>query len=65
MVYKRSSSGRRGHDRMVQLPVPIITKVVSFNSVHREMHPIQLNVTEFVSDLRQVGGFLQQYNSPP
>jgi hypothetical protein len=44
----------------LQLPVPIITKVVSFNSVHREMHSIQLNVIEFVSDLRQVGGLLRQ-----
>jgi len=52
--------GRRGHDRMVVgllLPtqsVPITINVVSSN------HPqaIQHYVIKFVSDLRQVGGFL-------
>jgi hypothetical protein len=38
--------------------VPITTKVVSLNSVHGEVHSIQHYVIKFVSDLRQVGGFL-------
>ena len=39
--------------------VPIITKVVSSNDVHGEMYSIQHYVIKFVSDLRQVGGFLR------
>jgi hypothetical protein len=35
------------------------TKVVSSNPVHGEVYLIQPYVTEFVSDLRQVGGFLR------
>ena len=38
--------------------VPIITKVVSTNPVHGEVYSIQHYVIKFVSDLRQVGGFL-------
>jgi len=44
----------------VQLPVqsvPIITKVVSLNSVHHEVYSIQRYVIKCVSDLRQVGVF--------
>ena len=37
----------------------IITKVVSSNPVHGEVYSIQHYVIKFVSDLRQVGGFLQ------
>jgi hypothetical protein len=46
-----------------QLPVqsvPITTKVVSLNPVHGEVYSIQHYVIKFVSDLRQVGGFLHQ-----
>ena len=46
----------------LQLPlqsVPITTKVVSSNPVHGEVYSIQHYVIKFVSDLRQVGGFLQ------
>ena len=46
----------------LQLPVqsvPMTTKVVSSNSVHGEVYSIQHYVIKFVSDLRQVGGFLQ------
>jgi hypothetical protein len=56
--------GRRGRDRMVvglQLSVksmPIITKVVSSNPFHDEVYSIQHYGIKFVSDLRQVGGFL-------
>jgi hypothetical protein len=45
----------------LQLPVqsvPITTKVVSLNPVHGEVYSIQHYVTKFVSDFRQVGGFL-------
>jgi hypothetical protein len=52
--------GRRGRDRMIldlQLPmqsVPITTNVVSSNPTQAKQH----YVIKFVSDLRQVGGFL-------
>jgi hypothetical protein len=39
--------------------VPITTKVVSSNPVHGEVYSIHHYVIKFVSDLRQVGGFLQ------
>ena len=45
----------------LQLPVqlvPITTKVVGSNPVHGEVYTIQLYVIKFVSDLRQVSGFL-------
>ena len=37
----------------------ITTKFVSSSSVHSEVYSIQHYVIKFVSDLRQVGGFLQ------
>ena len=44
----------------LQLPVQSvpITKVVSLNPVHGEVHSIQHYVIKFVNDLRQVSGFL-------
>jgi hypothetical protein len=45
--------------------VPITTKVVSSNPVHGEVYSIQRYVTKFVSDLRQVGGFLRVLRFPP
>ena len=42
--------------------MPITTKVVSLNTVHGEVCSIQHYVIKFVSDLRQVDGFLR---SPP
>jgi hypothetical protein len=36
---------------------PITTKVVSVNPIHGEVYSIQNHVIQFVSDLRQVGGF--------
>jgi hypothetical protein len=36
-----------------------MTKVVSLNPVHGKMYLIQHYVIKFVSDLRQVGGFLR------
>ena len=47
----------------LQLPlklVSITTKVVSSNPVHGEVYSIQHYVIKFVSDLRQVGGFLSR-----
>jgi hypothetical protein len=51
-----------------QLPmqsVPIITDVVSSNPTHDEVYSMQHYVIKFVSDLRQVGGFLQVLLFPP
>ena len=51
--------------------LPITTKVVSSNPVHGEVYSIQHYVIKFVSDLRQVvgflrySGFLHQENWPP
>ena len=63
--------GSRGRDRMVVgftttcESVPITTKVVSSNPVRGEMYSIQQYVITFVSDLRQVGGFLRVLRFPP
>ena len=38
--------------------LPITTKIVSLNPVHGEVYSIQHYVIKFVSDLRQVDGFL-------
>jgi hypothetical protein len=63
----------RGRDRMVvgftttyMQSVPITTKVVSSNPVHVEVYLIQHYVIKFVSDLRQVNGFLRvlQFHPP-
>ena len=45
--------------------VPITTKVVSSNPVNGEVYSIQHYVIKFVSDLRQVGGFLRLLRFPP
>jgi len=39
--------------------VSITTNVVSLNCVHGKVYSIQHYVIQFVSDLRQVGGFLR------
>jgi hypothetical protein len=52
----------------LQLPmqsVSITTNVVSSNLAHGEVYPIQHCVIKFVSDLRQVGGFLRVLRFPP
>ena len=56
--------GRRSRDRMVvgQQPiqlVPITAKVVSSNLSHVELYSTQHYVIKFISDLRQIGGFLR------
>ena len=43
----------------------IITEVVSLNPVHGEVYSIQHSVIKFVSDLRQVSGFLRILWFPP
>jgi hypothetical protein len=45
--------------------VHITTKVVSSNSVHGEVYSMQHYVIKLVSDLGQVGGFLQVLHFPP
>jgi hypothetical protein len=45
--------------------VPIITKVVSSNSVHGEVYSIQHYVIKIIRYLWQVGGFLSLLQSPP
>jgi len=52
----------------LQLPVQsvsITTKVVSSNPIHSEVYSIQLYVIKFVSDSRQVSGFLWVLWFPP
>jgi len=51
----------------LQLPVqsmPITSNVVSSNPAHDEAYSIQHYVNKFVSDLRQVGGFLRLLRFP-
>ena len=45
--------------------VPTITKVVSSNPAHGELYSIQHYVIKFISDSRQVGGFLRLLRFPP
>jgi hypothetical protein len=45
--------------------VRITTKVVSLNPDHGEVYSIQHYVIKFVSDLRQVCGFLRVLGFPP
>ena len=45
--------------------VPITTKFMSLSPNHGEVYSIQHYVINFVSDLRQVGGFLRVLRFPP
>ena len=45
-------------------PVPTTTNVVISNPAHEEVHLIQHYVITFVSDLRQVDGFIQVFLFP-
>ena len=45
--------------------VPITTNVVISNPAHGEVYSIQHYVVKFVSDLRQVGGFVLVLRCPP
>jgi hypothetical protein len=62
LCYLSCRRGRCVRDHMIVgyvQSVPIATKVVSSNPVHGEVYSIQQYVIKFVSDLRQVSGFLQ------
>jgi len=67
-----SGGGRCGRDHMVvgftttcAISAYHHTKVVSLNIVHGEVYSIQHYVIKFVSDLRQVDGFLRVLRFPP
>jgi hypothetical protein len=45
--------------------VPIANEVVISKPVHGEVKSIQHYVIKFISDLRQVGGFLRVLRFPP
>jgi hypothetical protein len=45
--------------------MPITTKVVSLNPAHGKVYSMQHYVIKFVSDLRQVSGFLWVLRFPP
>ena len=49
----------------IYLKVFITTNIVSSNPVHGELYSIKHYVIKFVSDLRQVGGFLRVLGFPP
>ena len=58
--------GLCGRDcKVVVQSVPITTKVVSSSPAHGEMYSIQHYVIKFVSDYRQVRGFLRVHRFPP
>ena len=45
--------------------VPIATNVVCSNPVHGDVYSIQHYVIQFVSDLRQIGGFIRLLRFAP
>ena len=45
--------------------VPLTTNVVSLNPANGKVYSIQHYAIKFVSDLRQVGGFLCVHQLPP
>ena len=51
--------------QLLEQSVHITTKVVSSNPINDEGYVIQHYVIMFVSDLRQVGGFLEVLHFPP
>jgi hypothetical protein len=64
-VYKGHSSSEPENVCNQCLHVAITNKVVSLNPVHGELYSIQHYVIKFVSDLRQVCGFLGVPRFPP
>ena len=67
-VKSGKSSGRHRRDRMVNgftTTCAITINVLSSNLVYAEVYSIQHYVIKFVSDLRQVGGFLWVILFPP
>ena len=53
------------HGQVWLQSVPITTNVVSSNPVYGEVYSMQHYVIKFVSDLRQVDGFLRVIRFPP
>jgi len=53
------------HTKLPVESVPITTNVVSSNTARDEVYSIQHYVIKFISDLRQVGGFLRVLQFPP
>jgi hypothetical protein len=51
--------------QLAVLSMPITTEVVSSNLMHGEVYSILHYVIKFVSDLRQVCGFLRVFRFPP
>ena len=45
--------------------VPITTNSVNSNLTHGEVYSIQHNVIKFLTDMRQVSGFLRVLRFPP
>jgi hypothetical protein len=45
--------------------VPITTNVPNSNLAHGEVYSLQPKVIKYVSDLRQVGGFIRVFQVPP
>ena len=52
-------------DLLLPVQTAITTKVVSSNSIHGEVYSIQHDVIKFISNLHQIGGFLQVLWLPP
>jgi hypothetical protein len=69
--YNINNRGSRGRDRFVvgfttyMQSVPITTNAVSSNTAHVEVYSIHHYVIKFVSELRQVDGFLRVLWFPP
>jgi hypothetical protein len=69
--FQNEVGGCPGHDRMVVgfyttcAISAFTTTVASSNPVHRKVYSIQHYAIKFVSDLRQVGGFLRVLPFPP
>jgi hypothetical protein len=68
-IILKTYRGRRGRDRTVVGFITTYafstTNVVASNPAHGEVYSIQHSVIKFVSDLRQVSGFLQVLQFPP
>jgi len=62
--YFLEKKGRRVRKKLSKSS-QIFLEVVSSNPVHGEVYSIQDYVIKFVSDLRQVGGFLRVLRFPP
>ena len=70
-IYTKQNGGHCGRDLMVlgftttyMQSVTITTNVGNSNPARGEVYSIQHYVIKFVSDLRQVGGFLQVLRFP-